>query len=48
MPISSKPNVLVISPTKNIKTLQELLAAAKAKPGSMSKATGEATVLVRP
>ena len=30
-PISSTPNVLVMSPTKNIKTLQELLTAARAK-----------------
>jgi tripartite-type tricarboxylate transporter receptor subunit TctC len=47
-PISSTPNVLVISPTKNIKTLQELLAAAKAKPGSMNFASagqGSATHL---
>ena len=29
-PISSTPNVLVMSPSKNIKTLQELLAAARA------------------
>ena len=28
-PISSTPNVLVISPAKNIKTLQELLAATR-------------------
>lgn len=47
-PISSTPNVLVISPGKNIKTLQELLAAAKAKPGSMNFASagqGSATHL---
>lgn len=47
-PISSTPNVLVISPSKNIKTLQELLAAAKAKPGSMNFASagqGSATHL---
>ena len=47
-PISSTPNVLVISPTKNIRTLQELLAAARAKPGSMNFASagqGSATHL---
>ena len=47
-PISSTPNVLVISPSKNIKTLQELLTAARAKPGSMNFATagqGSATHL---
>ncbi|MDB5897977.1 MAG: tctC [Ramlibacter sp.] len=47
-PISSTPNVLVISPTKNIKTLRELLTAARAKPGSMNFASagqGSATHL---
>lgn len=47
-PISSTPNVLVISPSKNIKSLQELLAAARAKPGSMNFASagqGSATHL---
>ena len=47
-PISSTPNALVISPSKNIKTLQELLAVARAKPGSMNYASagqGSATHL---
>ena len=47
-PISNTPNVLVISASKNIKTLQELLAAARAKPGSMNFASagqGSATHL---
>jgi len=47
-PISSTPNVLVISPSKNIKTLPQLLAAARAKPGSMNFASagqGSATHL---
>lgn len=47
-PISSTPNVLVMSPTKNIRTLQQLLAAARAKPGSMNFASagqGSATHL---
>lgn len=47
-PISSTPNVLVISPAKNIKTLGELLAAARAKPGAMNFASagqGSATHL---
>ena len=47
-PISSTPNVLVIAPSKNIKTLPQLLAAARAKPGSMNFASagqGSATHL---
>jgi tripartite-type tricarboxylate transporter receptor subunit TctC len=47
-PISSTPNVLVISPSKNIRTLQELLAAARANPGKMNFASagqGSATHL---
>ena len=38
-PISSTPNVLVIAPSKNIKSLKEQLAAAHAKPGSMNFAS---------
>lgn len=47
-PISSTPNVLVISPSKNIKTLKDLLATAKAKPGTLNYASagqGSATHL---
>jgi tripartite-type tricarboxylate transporter receptor subunit TctC len=47
-PISSTPNVLVISPSKNIKTLQELVSLARAKPGSLNFASagqGSATHL---
>ena len=47
-PISSTPNVLVMSPAKNINTLQELLAAARTKPGGMNFASagqGSATHL---
>ena len=47
-PISSLPNALVIAPSKNIKTLPQLLAAARAKPGSMNFASagqGSATHL---
>jgi tripartite-type tricarboxylate transporter receptor subunit TctC len=47
-PISSTPNVLVIAPAKSIKSLKELLAAARAKPGSMNFASagqGSATHL---
>lgn len=47
-PISSTPNVLVISPSKNIKTLQDLLATARANPGKMNFASagqGSATHL---
>lgn len=47
-PISSTPNVLVISPAKGIKTVQELVAKAKAEPGKMNFASagqGSATHL---
>lgn len=47
-PISSLPNALVISPSKNIKTLQDLVATAKAKPGQLNFASagqGSATHL---
>ena len=47
-PISSTPDVLVMSPAKNIKTLQELLTAARTKPGGMNFASagqGSATHL---
>lgn len=47
-PISSTPNVLVISPAKNIRSLQELVALGRAKPGSLNFASagqGSATHL---
>jgi len=47
-PISTTPNVLVISPSKNIKTLGELLTYAKANPGKVNFASagqGSATHL---
>ncbi|CAN7682706.1 tripartite tricarboxylate transporter substrate binding protein [Pseudorhodoferax sp. LjRoot39] len=47
-PISSTPNVLVISPAKGIKTVQDLVAKAKAEPGKMNFASagqGSATHL---
>jgi tripartite-type tricarboxylate transporter receptor subunit TctC len=47
-PISSLPNALVISPSKNIRTLKELVATAKAKPGTVNFASagqGSATHL---
>ena len=37
-PLGNVPLVLVVSPGKNIKTLQEFVDAAKAKPGSMNYA----------
>jgi len=47
-PIATLPNALVISPSKNIRTLKELLDQAKAKPGSLNYASagqGSATHL---
>lgn len=47
-PLALLPQVLVISPDKNIKTVQELVRAAKAKPGAMNYASagvGTATQL---
>ena len=46
--LGSSPNVAVVSPAKGIKTLKELVAAAKAKPGGLTYATagvGSATHL---
>jgi tripartite-type tricarboxylate transporter receptor subunit TctC len=39
-PLGNVPNVLVISPSKNIKNIDELVAGAKAKPGSINYASG--------
>jgi tripartite-type tricarboxylate transporter receptor subunit TctC len=36
IPLGVLPNVLIISPSKGIKTIQELVAAAKAKPGALN------------
>ena len=47
-PVASLPNVLIISPTKGIRSVAELVAAAKAKPGSLNYASagsGSATHL---
>jgi tripartite-type tricarboxylate transporter receptor subunit TctC len=47
-PLGLLPNVLVISPSKGIKSVKELVAAAKARPGSMNAASagmGSATHL---
>jgi tripartite-type tricarboxylate transporter receptor subunit TctC len=46
--LGSSPNVTVVSPAKGIKTLKELVAAAKSKPGGLTYATagvGSATHL---
>ncbi len=48
VPLGLLPNVLVIAPSKNIRSVRELVAAAKAKPGSMNSASvgiGSATHL---
>src|SRR5439155_3435645 len=37
-PLANVPLVLVIAPEKNVKTVQQLVAAAKAKPGSITYA----------
>ena len=47
-PFGTLPNVLIISPAKGIKTVQELVAAAKARPGAFNYASvgvGSATHL---
>ncbi|EGI77045.1 tripartite tricarboxylate transporter substrate binding protein [Hylemonella gracilis] len=47
-PISATPNVLVIAPSKNIKSVQELLSYARANPGQLNFASagqGSATHL---
>jgi tripartite-type tricarboxylate transporter receptor subunit TctC len=47
-PIATTPNVLVMAPSRGIKTVQELVKAAKAKPGSLNYASagqGSATHL---
>lgn len=41
-PLASLPNVLVIAPSKNIKTVKDLVAQAKAKPGSLNYASAGA------
>jgi tripartite-type tricarboxylate transporter receptor subunit TctC len=41
-PLAIQPNVLIIAPSKNIKSVQELVAAAKAKPGSINYASAGA------
>src|SRR5262245_29320623 len=41
-PMAILPNVLVIAPSKGIKTARELVEAARAKPGAMSYASAGA------
>jgi tripartite-type tricarboxylate transporter receptor subunit TctC len=38
-PFGAVPNVLIISPSKGIKTIQELVAGGKAKPGTLNYAS---------
>jgi tripartite-type tricarboxylate transporter receptor subunit TctC len=48
MPLGLLPNVLVMAPSKGIRSVKELVAAAKAKPGAMNSASvgvGSATHL---
>ncbi len=47
-PLANLPNVLVIAPSKNIRSVKELVAAARAKPGTLTYASagaGSATQL---
>ena len=47
-PLANLPNVLVIAPSKNLRSVKELVAAAKAKPNALSYASagaGSATQL---
>jgi tripartite-type tricarboxylate transporter receptor subunit TctC len=47
-PLANLPNVLVIAPSRNLRSLKELVAAAKAKPGTLTYASagaGSATQL---
>ena len=47
-PLGNVPNILVIAPSKGIRSVRELIAAAKSKPGSITYAsigTGSATQL---
>src|SRR5688572_32550518 len=47
-PLANIPNILVIAPSKGLRSVKELVAAAKAKPGSMTYASagmGTATQL---
>src|SRR5262249_37875436 len=39
IPFGNMPNVLIISPSKGIRTIQEFVAAAKAKPGALNYAS---------
>ncbi len=39
IPFGSLPNVLIMSPSKGFKTIQEMVAAAKAKPGTFNYAS---------
>jgi tripartite-type tricarboxylate transporter receptor subunit TctC len=39
LPLATLPNVLVISPSKNIRTIKDFIAAARAKPGSVTYAS---------
>jgi tripartite-type tricarboxylate transporter receptor subunit TctC len=39
LPVANLPNVLVMSPARGIKTIHELVAAARAKPGSITFAS---------
>ena len=48
VPLALLPNVLIIAPSKRIRSVKELVAAARAKPGSMNSASvgvGSATHL---
>jgi tripartite-type tricarboxylate transporter receptor subunit TctC len=42
MPLANLPNVLVIAPSRGLRSVKELVAAAKAKPGSLTYASAGA------
>jgi tripartite-type tricarboxylate transporter receptor subunit TctC len=48
IPLGSLPNALVVAPSKGFKSLGDLIAAAKAKPGSVTRQALEAEPISAP